>query len=115
MVREVGGERFLTEAEAAAMLQPFMPHKNALTWLSGDRRSNPIIPFNRLDGEIHYREADLVTFVRYGLKTKPILRGLARRMIAVRRQTTDRRSGKERRRAPERRMPADRRGRPVNG
>jgi hypothetical protein len=88
------------------MLQPFMPSKNALTWLSADRRTDPVIPYSRSKGDILYREADLVRFVRYGMKSPPISRGLARRIVLSRRRTEDRRGGVDRRKVSERRHPA---------
>jgi hypothetical protein len=107
----MGRERYLNEAEAAAMLQPFMGSKNALAWLNADRRTDPVIPYSRRNGDVLYREADLVTFVRYGMKSPPISRGLQRRFVAARRKTADRRSGVERREVAERRHPAaERRG-----
>ena len=99
-MKEISGDKFLNEGEAAAMLQPFMPNKDALSWLGTDRRSNPVIPSSRLDGEIYYREADLVTFVRYSLRTKPLPRALVRRRMSDRRQMEERRHNSDRRRSP---------------
>jgi hypothetical protein len=98
-MKEVGGEIFLDESEAAAMLQPFMPNKDARAWLSSDRRFNPVIPVSHFDGEIYYREADLVTFVRYSMRAKPLPRSLVRRRIEDRRQMTERRHGADRRKS----------------
>ncbi len=105
-MRQMGRDRYLNEAEAAAMLQPFMRNKNALAWLGADRRTDPVIPYSRRNGDILYRETDLVRFVRFGMKSPPIARGLARRIVASRRKTADRRSGIERRKVAERRHPA---------
>lgn len=99
----VANKKYLTATEAAIMLQPFMPNKSALSWLNHDRKTNPAIPFDRLDDQVYYQEEDLLTFIRYAIKSAPILRGTARRRPTARRMQPDRRKAVNRRQLPDRR------------
>jgi len=55
-------DKFLTTRAAAAILQPFMPSKNAQTWLLLDSQHEPIIPSLSIEGENLYRWVDLANF-----------------------------------------------------
>ncbi len=57
-----GYEKFLTTHAAAAILQPFMPRKNAQKWLLLDAQHQPIIPVLSIDGENFYRWVELANF-----------------------------------------------------
>src|SRR5688572_26388622 len=58
-------ERWLTQRQAAQILQPHMPHRDALAWLELDRNVDPSLPFVvARQGEIIYRFADVKAFVR---------------------------------------------------
>ncbi len=90
----------LTLAQAAGFLQRFLPGRDARVWLEQDRRYNPLIPFQVLDGEIFYNESDVVRFVQKIAPGARLRTGTDRRNHPERRtQTTDRRKAGERRRA----------------
>jgi len=85
------GEKLMTTAQAAMLLQSHMPTKNAVAWLENDRAHEPVISFTRRNGEIMYREADLLAFIGHFMEPSPIHRVLERR------NEKDRRTGVERR------------------
>lgn len=86
------GEKLMNAAQAATLLQPYMPTKNAIAWLENDRAHEPVIAFRRMaSGEIVYREADLLAFIGHFMEHSPIHRNQERRKLH------DRRAGIERR------------------
>jgi len=87
----IAGEKFVNAAQAAALLQPYMPTKNATAWLENDRAHEPVIAFARMNGEIIYRETDLLAFIGHFMEHSPIHRNQERR------KENDRRAGIERR------------------
>jgi hypothetical protein len=86
------GEKFMTAAQAATLLQPHMPTKNAVAWLENDRAHEPVIAFTKRDGDILYRETDLLAFIEHFMEPSPIHR------VQEKRDGKDRRAGVERRR-----------------
>lgn len=85
------GEKLMSAAQAATLLQPHMPTKNAVAWLENDRAHEPVIPFTKRNGGIMYREADLLAFIGHFMEPSPIHR------VQERREGKDRRTGIERR------------------
>ncbi len=91
------GQALLSTAEAAALLRPHMPHKNALAWLVNDRRHDPLIPFLVIGGSVRYRSADVAGFILRFLNPSARFVRLGQRHIPERRTRATRRSGPERR------------------
>jgi hypothetical protein len=85
------GEKIVNAAQAAALLQPHMPTKNAVAWLENDRAHEPVIAFARMNGEFMYRETDLLAFIGHFMEPSPIHRNQERR------EANNRRAGVERR------------------
>lgn len=90
-------EKLLTEQQAADFLQPFMMQKDALAWLSNDRKANPVISFLLINGKAHYLQDDLLDFIDRLIK--PARMHFINGMPAgiERRAGEDRRSGEDRR------------------
>ena len=54
--------QIVTVRGAAALLQRYMPSKDALSWLLRDTTYDPVIPFVTRDKQLLYRRADVVSF-----------------------------------------------------
>lgn len=54
--------QLLTVRGAAALLQRYMPSRDALSWLLRDTTCDPVIPFVTRDNQLFYRRADVVSF-----------------------------------------------------
>lgn len=91
---EVTFSRRLDPVAASALLQRFMPSKNALQWLNHDREIDPVIPFARQAGNILYNSRDLEYFVSHCLLNRQ------RVNLSERRTRADRRYQEDRRRQP---------------
>ena len=119
----VADELWLSQKEAARMLQPYIPKRNALAWLELDRNVEPSLPFAVREGEIVYRLTDVKAYIR----RLPQLAAVADRgrnpverrhdedrrcgelndVMEERRLLIDRRSGFDRRTGVERRLVRD--------
>ncbi len=91
---EVTYSQRLNAVDASALLQRFMPRKNALEWLSHDRKIDPVIPFSMQAGNIFYDRRELEYFVSHCLVNQQPVN------LSERRNRSDRRYQEERRRQP---------------
>ncbi|OGT05203.1 MAG: hypothetical protein A2143_09040 [Gallionellales bacterium RBG_16_57_15] len=91
MMSETSDHSLLTEQEAAAFLQPYMPSKSAKAWLAYDRQRDPIIPLFLVQGQPYYLESDLENFVTRTLNASARLIRLNNRLYPERRNSLDRR------------------------
>ena len=96
-------ERLVTLSEAAALLQPYMAGKNALSWLLRDSQHDPLIPCHGRDGRTLYRRADLAQFVQKMFGGSATFNDMATTML-IERRNQERRAGIERRQRLEVRM-----------
>ncbi len=81
----------LSEQEAAAFLQPYMPGKSVAAWLVHDRQRDPIVSFYMVQGRPYYRESDLQNFVTRTLNTSARFVRLNNRLVKERRNRVERR------------------------
>jgi diguanylate cyclase (GGDEF)-like protein/PAS domain S-box-containing protein len=81
----------LTEQEAIAFLQPYMPNKSVNSWLANDRHHDPIIPFLLVQGQPCYMESDLENFVMRTLSISARFIRLNNRLTIDRRKSPERR------------------------
>ena len=88
---EVTINRWLNVDEASSLLQRFMPHKNALEWLSYDRKIDPVIPFAMRGDDVFYNRVDLEYFVSRCLVGRQRVNWGERRARAERRRLNDQR------------------------
>jgi hypothetical protein len=84
-------------AEAAKLLQQFMPNKDARQWLRTDAQHDPVIPRILRGGEPHYDMNDLAAFVLRFLDPMAHLHGVPRGVQLQGSQL-------DRRRSPDRRV-----------
>ena len=96
-----------THTEAARMLQPLMPGRNASLWLIQDRERDPVLPYVLFNNEVRYLRSDVrLLMVRLTRSTADI-----RRLPAIlgheRRRGGDRRSGMDRRARGQTELPPD--------
>ena len=89
-------ERFVTLSEAAALLQPYMPGKNAVAWLVRDSQYDPMIPCHAREGQNWYRRADLAQFVQKTFGGSATFNDMANKML-IERRGHERRAGFDRR------------------
>jgi hypothetical protein len=87
--------RWVRADEASALLQRFMPSKQASAWLETDRKVDPKIPFYFSQGNVVYQSRDLEQFVRHCLAPNSQVDFSERRARSDRRRATDRRHNAE--------------------
>lgn len=94
----MSSDRWLSFAEAAAFLQPFMPDKDAALWLArDDATTDPLIPHRMMYGQRVFAMSDLASFVVRFLDQNAAITEVSRdfrfhqRRRAERRQVVDRR------------------------
>ncbi|MGA8862414.1 MAG: EAL domain-containing protein [Gallionella sp.] len=91
LMSETSVHPLLSEQEAAAFLQPYMPGKSAAAWLAHDRQRDPIVSYYMVQGRPYYRESDLQNFVTRTLNTSARFVRLNNRLVKERRNRVERR------------------------
>ncbi|MHB1176275.1 MAG: hypothetical protein ACYCZJ_14235 [Sulfuriferula sp.] len=95
---DTSDHNLLITQEAAALLQPYMRHQSAMNWLVHDRLRSPVIPFILLQGDYHYRERDLISFIIHTLDAKARFIRINQILHADHRKLPEHRRKNERRR-----------------
>ena len=91
LMTETSDQPLLSEQEAAAFLQPYMPGKSVSAWLVHDRQRDPIVSYYMVQGRPYYRESDLQKFVTRTLNTSARFVRLNNRLTKERRNRVERR------------------------
>ena len=96
MDKESDAEKLLPLRAAASLLQPYMPGKDALSWLMRDSRHDPLIPCVIRGRQVLYFRSDLAQFVQKTFSVSATFLNMEEKNL-IDRRTEERRKGQERR------------------